>query len=500
MKKNVWSILLLGVITFILSSCSSGDDEPNKPSVDTKLTTKEYVPLTKGIIRNPGMGWTLYDAASVDEMADAGAYWAAQDQIARDYASCFYLRWRWSDMEPEEGKYAWEYDANFKALIQGALDRGLRLSFRVFVNGRDNLRPATPQFVFDAGAEGYEVAGANGGTNLTPYPDDPIFQEKFTNFVKAFAQEFDDPNKVDYVDGYNLGWWGEGHNIKFKNVANMENTFKWIINLYGNSFKKVPLIITIDSQVGLSLEKTYAYEGQGYSPRRDGYASYWFPESQKQLLRSFFPDRMVVAEAAYWGNNSITYANNTDQLYSWNSWADYYKQVVSEALSTHANYLDLRETVEASRYVRLAKDQVDLFIEKGGYRIYPQKVSYSESVAANKNLEIEHSWENIAQGVLPNNDRRWNFKYKVAFTLLNNQGTIVKKWISEKAEPSDWVNTGGATKYTESLSVSSVSSGTYKLALAIVDTTQGGNPAINLAVEQQLVVNGWLQIGNVEIE
>ena len=28
-------------------------------------------------------------------------------------------------MEPEEGKYAWIYDENYKKLIQGALDRGL---------------------------------------------------------------------------------------------------------------------------------------------------------------------------------------------------------------------------------------------------------------------------------------------------------------------------------------------------------------------------------------
>ena len=46
-------------------------------------------------------------------------------------------------MEPEEGKYAWLYDENYKKLIQGALDRGLKLCFRIYNNGQDNLRASS---------------------------------------------------------------------------------------------------------------------------------------------------------------------------------------------------------------------------------------------------------------------------------------------------------------------------------------------------------------------
>lgn len=51
---------------------------------------------TVSLIRNPCMGWGLYDDAN-DEVQNADAYWKAQDAAARAYGSFFYVRWRWSD-------------------------------------------------------------------------------------------------------------------------------------------------------------------------------------------------------------------------------------------------------------------------------------------------------------------------------------------------------------------------------------------------------------------
>lgn len=497
--KQLW---IIGLLALFIASCSDSgaEGEPDVPSVNGKIIN--FVADKSSLIRNPAMGWTMYDDAS-DHVADATIYWDRQDEIARKYASCFYLRWRWSELEPEEGKYAWEYDDNFKALIKGALDRGLKLAFRVYVNGRDNISQTTPQFVFDAGAKSYEVTAGSGGTTTfqTPYPDDPIFQEKFTNFVNAFAKEFDDPERVNYVDGYNLGWWGEGHHIEYSDPAKKLETFEWIINLYGNAFKKVPLVITLDSEIGLENERTYAFEGQGYSPRRDGYASQWFPEAQKNLMRSFFPENMIVAEAAYWGAGSISYANNIENQYTWSSWGDYYKQVVSEALTTHANFLDLREAVESARYVSQAKKEVEKFMVFGGYRLYPTTIEFLEEVSSSDNLKVLHSWENMGVGVLPNNNRRWNFKYKVAFSLLDVDNNVVKKWMSENAEPSDWIR-GKDYEYNESFSASGVSNGSYQLAVALINSDLNDKPSINLAVEDKnLITNeGWLKIGAVTIK
>lgn len=105
-------LYLFALISVILTSCSHACQ---------KVELQED---TVSLLRNPCMGWGVYDDAN-DEVQNANIYWAAQDEAARQYASFFYVRWRWSDMEPEEGKYAWLYDENYKKLIQGALDLSL---------------------------------------------------------------------------------------------------------------------------------------------------------------------------------------------------------------------------------------------------------------------------------------------------------------------------------------------------------------------------------------
>ena len=441
------------------------------------------------------MGWTIYDDAS-DAVANAEELWQLQDTIATNYATTLYIRWRWTDMEPEEGKYAWQYDDNFKALVKGATDRGLKLAFRVYMASQDNEYESTPKYVFDAGAKYYMEKGKPGDVR-SPYPDDSIFREKFETFVKAFAAEYDDPSLVNYVDGYNIGWWGEGYNLQFLDWKNQEETFAWIINLYGDSFKRVPLVITVDSQIGHDLELKYAINGQGYAVRRDGYASFWMPESQKKLLQSLFPQTFIVAECCYWQDRTIESVNKIDQRYDWDSWADYYTQVVDEALDTHANYLDLREPVEAIRWTREANAEVKRFMTKGGYRIYPTKVSFSLDINA---IKVEHSWRNLGCGVLPNNNRRWNYKYKLAFALLDNNEKVVKQWIDDTVEVSDWIGEK-EYDYTSNFILEGVENGKYNLALSIINSEEENAESIKFALQNATIVNKhWTLLGLITIK
>ena len=134
--KYLFPNLFLFCICMNLTACSeknSGGD--NLQSGDEIIS---FEPDLNTLIRNPASGWTLYDDAN-DYVAQANTYWNQQGAAAEKYASIFYWRSRWSELEPEEGKYAWEHDENFKALIQGALDRGLKLAFRVYIDGQDNI-------------------------------------------------------------------------------------------------------------------------------------------------------------------------------------------------------------------------------------------------------------------------------------------------------------------------------------------------------------------------
>lgn len=451
------------------------------------------------LLRNPCSGWGLYDDAA-GEVADATQYWAAQDSSARKYGSFFYVRWRWSDMEPEEGKYAWIYNENYKKLIQGALDRGLKLAFRIYYDGQDNLRQATPDFVRLAGAKGYQTTGSTA--NWTPYIDDAIFQTKLENFIKAFAKEYDNPDKVDFVDGVNVGWWGEGNHLELQNNTqqNRDVFLTWITSVYGTNFKKVILVLNMDSEFGYNSELNIAVNAQGYGFRRDGLGSGWFTEGNQKHANSAYPKTVLFGESCYWGGNEFTGYKPwlSDSKYSFTSWRQVYDLTCQQALIYHFNTLDLRGVAETKGWTTTSPDLVQKFIQKGGYRLYPSVVSTPETASANGKITIGHQWVNLASGVCPNNNQRWNYKYKVAFALIDSQAKVAQLFIDNQSDPSTFLETK-VVKYTFDATLSNLNSDNYSLAVAIVDTSKDNTPSIKLAVKGELI-NGWTKIGSILIK
>lgn len=463
---------------------------------DTVTGTDVSVPFSmdeKSLVRNPMMGWVLYDDAC-GEVSKADQYWSNMNSVANKYGSIFYWRSRWSELEPEEGVYAWKYDENFKAIIQGALDRGLKLAFRVYVDSQDNAHQATPDYVRKAGAQGYI------NTHWTPYVDDPVFQKKFEIFIRAFAQEFDDPSRVDFIDAYNLGWWGEGHHVQYLNANNKNLVFKWITELYGNAFSNVILVTNFGTEIGFDIEKEFAINRQGYIIRRDSMGSTWFRQSDINTVLSVFPEVPFIAECCYWGGASDDYQPwNEDPLYgnTFKTWVDFYNQAYKDAIAARANALDLRQAVESRGWTRRARDLVDAFVVNGGYRLFPSRIRYPHTIERGKEFLISHQWENGGVGVCPNNNRRWNYKYNVAFALLDAEGNVVKQCLAEKAEPSTWLK-GHVGSYDTSVSFDAAR-GQYKLATAIVDRTKNDSPGLNLAVQKGNIHQGWLIIGDITI-
>ncbi len=95
-------------------------------------------------------------------------------------------------LEPEEGKYQWQdKDSRISKLFQSVRKRKLRLAFRIVVDSRDQGQN-TPIYVKEAGAKGFQ--DPNNPKIWSPYPDDPVFQEKYGKFIQAFADYFDNPD------------------------------------------------------------------------------------------------------------------------------------------------------------------------------------------------------------------------------------------------------------------------------------------------------------------
>lgn len=458
---------------------------------------------SSSLLRNPCMGWVLYDDAWL-ETEDAEQYWAEQDQNARMYGSIFYIRWRWSDMEPTEGDYAWNNNPNFIKHIEEAKKRGLKIAFRIYNNSRDNLYQSTPDFVRRAGAEGYTVPGLYEDF-WTPYPDDPIFQQKMVNFINAFAEKFDDPDIVDFIDGVNLGFWGECNNVRLKDQTKMTEVYKWITTVYGNAFKRVILVSNIASDFGYNNEKEIAVQHNGYALRRDGLGSFWIRDIDKfASLDAFRNHTLLLGEGAYWKGNDDNpiykpWVNSNDSRIPKDAtWRTFYEFSLEDALQLGYNTLDLREVVETTGWTKYGNDLVCKFICEGGYRFQPLYFSVPEKIDISKTFAIGHTWKNVGKGIFPNDNLRWNYKYKVAFALIDENDTVVCTLVDDQAEPSLWSENVVVKNVFITMLPDTLDKKQYTLSYAIIDKTKHNTPSIAVAVKGYCTPQ-WIPINKVTI-
>ncbi len=320
--------------------------------------------------------------------------------------------------EPQEGHYAWKEDANFQALVAGR-------------SQQDCSAPATPLWVQAAGAQGYTEKGQGGRDLWTPTITDLVFRQKLENFVKAFAQEFDDPSRVDFIDGCGLGWWGEMDHL---NIPSTEcpQTLKWICETYGHSFHHVLLGIQINSELSQwGALDNIPLNDYGYVARRDGLGSSWLSEHDREKLSSIYPQIPFYGESCYFS------------LDSWDIWKkdrrhfetihDVLQATFDDAMTYHANTLDLRAPHDAALWNKEAPDLVTSFIANAGYRLAPTTIQYPAQFAVNQPFTIQYAWRNLGSGVMPNDNLRWGKKYRVGFALLNVDS---KKPVATAIDPS----------------------------------------------------------------
>lgn len=120
---------------------------------------------------------------------------ALNDRILRaPYLAGVLVRTRWNEAEPQEGRYDWSY---LRREIALAKQHGKKIALGVAAG------PATPDWVYAAGATAYSFSFLNphsprGGRQARiPPPWDPVYLDKWRNFVRALGREFgNDPDIV----------------------------------------------------------------------------------------------------------------------------------------------------------------------------------------------------------------------------------------------------------------------------------------------------------------
>jgi hypothetical protein len=466
-------------------------------------------PETEKPVPNPLNGWTLYGSASppsdfwtnCDNMPLAGS-----DQTVKvsDYAHVLYIRTSWTALNPAEDEYGWETNEQLQWMIDNARQRGMKLAFRVVVDSRDKSSDFTPPYVRNAGAQGYETQ-TGSKTVWSPYPDDPVFREKYTRFLHAFGQQFNDPDVVAFIDGYGLGKWGEGHSMRYLDAGNRRNVFDWICNLYLEQFTQVPVAINYHRLIG--TEKDWgapdpesqtmlesAFE-KGFILRHDAFGmTDYYKEWEKKLAARWNYTRPILMEGGW-----VTSQHNiSSDPRGYETIADVRQGEWDDSQEARVNMMDFRINETAS-WFQDAAPLLRRFIADGGYRLYPDTLSLPGTIVNGATAVIVHRWKNLGWGYCPSNIPQWNQKYKVAWRLLDQNDNAIATFVDTQTDVSKWIKDHPVT-YRFTPSVAGLPAGNYTWAVAIVDTTRNNTKGINIAAKKNITASGWLRLMDVVVK
>ncbi|OLA84491.1 MAG: hypothetical protein BHW65_06455 [Verrucomicrobia bacterium CAG:312_58_20] len=207
------------------------------------------------VLFNPDKGWYhhYYDNT-------LGRYLGSDESIAAiPNMHHLFLRFAWSFLEPEEGKFNW---ALIDDIAGKWYPRGVKVSLSITCN-ETGIKYATPKWVFDAGAKGNIVKARWGDEIVEPQIDDPVFMEKLENLHRAIAARYDGKPFIVDMTLASLGNWGEGHYSASSHIKVPLEAIKKHIDLYKRCYKRSRLTIG-DDWIGNNLDGGDLEEGRKY--------------------------------------------------------------------------------------------------------------------------------------------------------------------------------------------------------------------------------------------
>lgn len=422
--------------------------------------------LSNGVLINPGQGWVLYGNPQT------------QTASTLAYASVGYMRYNWSDIEPEEGKYNWpliDNDLNAWAAL------GKKFAFGVMnANSSTPTNPyVTPKWVFQDGAVAvkswtYDNILGRNGVQYIPVWDNAIFLHKVRDFVAALAQRYDGNPNIAYIDIRSYGNWGvQNVNGLPRSVLLSPQGAETHIQIYRNAFQHTQLIVPWGTP---AYQRVYTWAvNQHIGLRRDGI-----------LVRS---DGRELS-AAY-GKAPIVFEFYSS--YNWLSQKGYWneKKLVAAIAAGRPSYVSLGVWGNDAQLLLTQQGRaINRLTNIMGYHFVLSSATLPITITNGQATTLSFSWKN--QGVASLYQSA-----SVAVALLDASNTVVQKqWLS-RVNPRTWAP--GKTTVTKStVTFKGVHAGTYKLAVGLFVHMADSTPTYQIGNKGR-TSTGWYVISTREV-
>ncbi len=396
------------------------------------------------------------------------------------------IDWMWSDLEPQEGQYAWK---ELDAIINYWAARGKQIELRVWVTDDPGWNGAPgnevcPEWLWKAGARYREYVGEGKSRKREPdYADssyERVYLPKARKFLTALADRYDRPDGPVFLWGaMGYGQWGEWHtlwsNYPWPNRDVKRNVLSRIANTYVDIFKSNQLSIAYVQDHDLPQVKSlddFLYRqaldvalSNGFALARHGFID-GLDTSDKMIMEKYWREHPMWAEGD-WSYTDVknhgthgTLDENLDIMLEW-----------------HSNFAHFY--MDAASYKRAMRDDRPFF-ERGlrsgglGYQLVLTSASWREDLPAGDLFLLKQTWVNRSVG-------RLYKRLPLKVYLTDPQGNEKFSETDRGFDEAHWVK--GETYSTNSVFHlnKDLTPGVYDLRIAIVDAA--GKPRINLAIQ-----------------
>jgi len=373
----------------------------------------------------------------------------------------------WNELEPEEGRYAFEdWERRFWSRENA---RGKHVIFRVHID-RPHFPSGLPRWLRDQGVRTTPYSDYGGGES--PDYENPRLVRALERFIAALGKRYDEHPRVAFVQLGLLGFWGEWHTYPRLELFASEATQRRVIDAYHRAFPHKSLM---------------ARNAGGYMGRQPwlGFHDDLFPEDTDGPEGWKFLSRMREnGRTGNWMRAVIGGEMVPDQARKW--LGPDYARTLAMIEAAHCTWLGPYCPALEQHGDREFAARAAALVRRMGYQYTFQEIRHPERVRSGQPLEFRLVGEN--QGVAP-----FYYPWRVELALLDGKGRAAG------ILPLDWdIRRWLPGRFAERTApVVQARPGRYRLALGIRDPWTG-KPAIHFA-NQLPRSEGWTIVSRIEV-
>ena len=422
------------------------------PLIVLSATAVRELPAGLGPLDNPLKGYAAYAAAGGSHSLPV---------------TMAYVDASWRDLEPTEGKYA--FDEWEQKEWNTPLAKDKHIVFRLYLD-YPNQPVAVPQWLIDQGVKMNKYDQFGGGQS--PDYEDPRLQTALVKLIGALGRRYNRDPRVAFVQIGTLGHWGEFHTYPRDDIFAKEATQKKVVGAFRAAFPGKHLMGRNPSYKSLQISSLGFHDDMIPDDTLGSEAWKFLP----MLVAGGLANNWKVAPT---GGEMVPGAAKTWMGEGWETTQKAVRDV-------HFSWLGPYCPALVQNPDATLKSRGEALIRMLGYEYRLKSLQAATKVKRNSTLAVVV--QGVNQGVAP-----FYYPWRVELALLDSRGKPTVR-TSAKADIRTWLP--GEFRLSAPVSAR-VPAGKYRLALGIVDPWKGV-PSIAFANALPRV-DGYTILGSVEV-